>query len=491
MAVYDDTAAIGKLYRRQDEIGTPWCVTVDVDSLADGNGDRARPRRDDPGAHPGRPASRDYITRPARRGAAPGPVARRDTARGDTARLPTTTEAAGRSEARGAASSTSVRAAAGVAAHAVEPPGAAPPATDAAPARRRPPDGVRRRRVSARYTAPARIRTWIRSGLDARSVSFGARADSGSSTSHDAAGVSQTLVSKVERGRCDHLAIGTVGRIFAALEADIDLVVRYRGGTLDRLLDERHAATVASVARMLQSHGWTTAVEVTFNHYGERGSIDLLAVHPVTRTALVVEAKTEITSGRGDDAPPRREGSPRRRARARAVRSAGDAHRAAPRRPRHDRQPASGRAPRTDPRSRVPPSLDEPADLARHPGGARGWPPVRGSSASHAWWCCYVRATPGPTADTRSLWRRLSTDRGPIAGTRGAQTRGCGTRLPAPGVLTREGRRAERAYQHPECCRGQATPGSRAVSSSLREAAAPAPDRSAPRRDRCGGGGGR
>ncbi len=36
MAVYDDTASIGKLYRRQDEIGTPWCVTVDVDLLDDG-----------------------------------------------------------------------------------------------------------------------------------------------------------------------------------------------------------------------------------------------------------------------------------------------------------------------------------------------------------------------------------------------------------------------------------------------------------------------
>jgi glycyl-tRNA synthetase len=36
MAAYDDTAAIGKLYRRQDEIGTPWCVTVDVESLEDG-----------------------------------------------------------------------------------------------------------------------------------------------------------------------------------------------------------------------------------------------------------------------------------------------------------------------------------------------------------------------------------------------------------------------------------------------------------------------
>lgn len=32
-AVYDDTASIGKLYRRQDEIGTPYCVTVDVQTI--------------------------------------------------------------------------------------------------------------------------------------------------------------------------------------------------------------------------------------------------------------------------------------------------------------------------------------------------------------------------------------------------------------------------------------------------------------------------
>ncbi len=35
-SMYDDTASIGKLYRRQDEIGTPFCVTVDVESLSDG-----------------------------------------------------------------------------------------------------------------------------------------------------------------------------------------------------------------------------------------------------------------------------------------------------------------------------------------------------------------------------------------------------------------------------------------------------------------------
>ncbi len=33
---YDETQAIGRRYRRQDEIGTPYCITVDFDSLEDG-----------------------------------------------------------------------------------------------------------------------------------------------------------------------------------------------------------------------------------------------------------------------------------------------------------------------------------------------------------------------------------------------------------------------------------------------------------------------
>jgi glycyl-tRNA synthetase len=35
MSQYDDTGSIGKRYRRQDEIGTPLCVTVDFDTLQD------------------------------------------------------------------------------------------------------------------------------------------------------------------------------------------------------------------------------------------------------------------------------------------------------------------------------------------------------------------------------------------------------------------------------------------------------------------------
>ena len=39
-SVYDDTASIGRLYRRQDEVGTPFCVTVDVQTVGD---DKAEP----------------------------------------------------------------------------------------------------------------------------------------------------------------------------------------------------------------------------------------------------------------------------------------------------------------------------------------------------------------------------------------------------------------------------------------------------------------
>src|SRR3712207_7662140 len=35
-AEYDEGGSIGKRYRRQDEIGTPWCVTIDHQSKEDG-----------------------------------------------------------------------------------------------------------------------------------------------------------------------------------------------------------------------------------------------------------------------------------------------------------------------------------------------------------------------------------------------------------------------------------------------------------------------
>ena len=36
MVDFDDAGSIGKRYRRQDEIGTPFCITYDFDSREDG-----------------------------------------------------------------------------------------------------------------------------------------------------------------------------------------------------------------------------------------------------------------------------------------------------------------------------------------------------------------------------------------------------------------------------------------------------------------------
>ena len=38
---YDEGGAIGRRYRRQDEIGTPYCLTIDFDTLGE-NGDETK-----------------------------------------------------------------------------------------------------------------------------------------------------------------------------------------------------------------------------------------------------------------------------------------------------------------------------------------------------------------------------------------------------------------------------------------------------------------
>jgi len=110
------------------------------------------------------------------------------------------------------------------------------------------------------------------------------------------AGVSQSLISLVERGHLRKLGVATLRRIYGELDADVVIVATWRGGELDRLLDEGHAGIVGAVCRLLRDEGWQVLTEVTFSEYGERGSIDVLAWHEATRTLLVIEVKTEITS---------------------------------------------------------------------------------------------------------------------------------------------------------------------------------------------------
>jgi len=109
-------------------------------------------------------------------------------------------------------------------------------------------------------------------------------------------GVSQPAISLVERGHVDTMSLRAARRILLALEIRGELDLRWRGGTLDRTLDEGHAALAGIVVRSLATYGWESAVEVTYAIYGERGSIDLLAFHRATSCLLVIEVKTELTS---------------------------------------------------------------------------------------------------------------------------------------------------------------------------------------------------
>lgn len=108
--------------------------------------------------------------------------------------------------------------------------------------------------------------------------------------------VRQQEVSDIERGRLDDVRIAVVRRISSAVNQRASLDLLWRGGALDRLIDQRHAELVEHVASVLSAAGWRVRPEVSFAESGDRGSLDLLAWHETTRVVLVVEVKTELTS---------------------------------------------------------------------------------------------------------------------------------------------------------------------------------------------------
>jgi transcriptional regulator with XRE-family HTH domain len=111
-----------------------------------------------------------------------------------------------------------------------------------------------------------------------------------------AAGVSQSLISLMERGHLDSIALRTIRSVFAVLDTRTELAVSWRGGALDRLLDEAHSSIVSQRASALRAARWVVVLEATYSVYGERGSIDLFAAMPVNRAVLVEEVKSDLTS---------------------------------------------------------------------------------------------------------------------------------------------------------------------------------------------------
>jgi transcriptional regulator with XRE-family HTH domain len=108
------------------------------------------------------------------------------------------------------------------------------------------------------------------------------------------AGVSRERISDLENGEVGSFPLRTMRVVGAALDIDVTLVARWRGGELARLLDAGHAALGNAFAREFERAGWEVIPERTYSEYGERGSIDLLAFHASTRVLAVVEVKTVI-----------------------------------------------------------------------------------------------------------------------------------------------------------------------------------------------------
>ena len=108
------------------------------------------------------------------------------------------------------------------------------------------------------------------------------------------AGVARALVSRIERGDLACVRVEQLLALAAALRADIDIVLRWNGADLDRLLNAGHSAMHELVVGILTATGWEVVPERSFSIWGERGVVDLLAWHAATRSLLVVELKTEI-----------------------------------------------------------------------------------------------------------------------------------------------------------------------------------------------------
>lgn len=108
------------------------------------------------------------------------------------------------------------------------------------------------------------------------------------------ANVSQQVVSKIETGQLDRATVSHIRRVAAVLEIRMPFAPQWRGGDGVRLLDADHARIVNRVVSILATAGWETVVEYSFNHYGERGSVDVIAWNAKHRALILVEVKSRL-----------------------------------------------------------------------------------------------------------------------------------------------------------------------------------------------------
>ena len=107
-------------------------------------------------------------------------------------------------------------------------------------------------------------------------------------------GVSQRTVARVEHGDLQGVSLDSIERVAAGLGIRLRMDARWQGGDGDRLMDREHAAVVEAVVAELRRLGWEVLLEYTFNHYGERGSVDVIGWHALSGSLVIIEVKSRL-----------------------------------------------------------------------------------------------------------------------------------------------------------------------------------------------------
>jgi hypothetical protein len=99
-------------------------------------------------------------------------------------------------------------------------------------------------------------------------------------------------VSRWERTALEECTVVQLERWAVALGGHASLELRIQGER--PLTDEQHAAIQNWLVGVLRRAGWVAEAEVSFNHYGDRGRIDVLAFNSTRGCVLVTEIKTRL-----------------------------------------------------------------------------------------------------------------------------------------------------------------------------------------------------
>jgi transcriptional regulator with XRE-family HTH domain len=108
------------------------------------------------------------------------------------------------------------------------------------------------------------------------------------------AGVSQSRISNAEQGKLGSMPLDNLRTIAREVGVRLELSPLWRGGAFDRLLDRGHAELGERVASHLRRYRHEVLLEYSFNHFGERGSVDVVGWHESSRSLVLIELKTRV-----------------------------------------------------------------------------------------------------------------------------------------------------------------------------------------------------